>query len=181
MREPDARRELKAFADHYDYNVSYMANMLDISPDAYFKFSAITALAQHREAAPADAAFAAKLTGAVAEDCGPCVQLVVRMAQEAGMDDAQIEAVLTRDPSAMNQDATLGFRFADALVRRQPYLDGIRDEVEARWGEAAVIDLTFAVQIGRVFPMVKAGLGFAKTCERVRIGDHAVAVRKEAA
>lgn len=181
MRESDARRELKAFADHYDYNVSYMANMLDVSPEAYFKFAAITDLAQHREAAPVDATFAAKLSGALAEDCGPCVQLVVRMAQEAGMDDRQIEAVLTRDPGIMEPETLLGFRFADSLVRRKPDLDGIRDEVELRWGEAAVIDLTFAVQIGRVFPMVKAGLGFAKTCERVQIGNHTVDVHKEAA
>jgi hypothetical protein len=36
-----------------------------------------------------------------------------------------------------------------------------------------VIDLTLALQMGRVFPMVKAGLGYAKECRRVRVdGDH---------
>ena len=56
--------------------------------------------AAHREAVPIDASFAAKIVGALAEDCGPCTQLVVDMALEAGMAKDQIEAVLRRDVSA---------------------------------------------------------------------------------
>ena len=58
----------------------------------------------HREVVPVEASFAAKITGALAEDCGPCTQLVVDMALEAGMAKDQIEAVLRRDPRAMNDD-----------------------------------------------------------------------------
>ena len=50
--------------------------------------------ATHREVIPVEASFSAKLTGAMAEDCGPCTQLCVDMALEAGMSKDQIEAVL---------------------------------------------------------------------------------------
>jgi len=59
--------------------------------------------------------------------------------------------------------------------------DGFRDAVRAQWGEKGVIDLTLALQLGRIFPMVKAGLGYAKECRRVTVDGHNVDVVKQAA
>ena len=176
-----ANRWLNRFSDHYDYDVSYLRHMLDVSPSAFFKFSKLNGAAAHREAAPADAAFAASLVGAVAEDCGPCAQLVVNMALEAGVDRDQIEAVLTRNVAAMNSDTALGFRFAEAVVDRLPEADEVRDAIRAQWGAKAVIDLTMTIQIGRLYPMVKTALGYAKTCQRLEIDEEFVDVVKEAA
>lgn len=38
-----------------------------------------------------------------------------------------------------------------------------------------------ALQLGRMFPMVKAGLGYAKECRRVSVNGHNVDVVKQAA
>jgi hypothetical protein len=103
------------------------------------------------------------------------------MALEAGMPNDQIEAVLRRDPRAMNGDTVLGYRFADAVIRRSADDDDYRDAVRAQWGEKGVIDLTMALQMGRMFPMVKAGLGYAKECRRVIVDGHNVDVVKQAA
>ena len=59
--------------------------------------------------------------------------------------------------------------------------DEFRDAVRAEWGQKGVIDLTLALQMGRMFPMVKAGLGFAKECRRVTVGGNNVDVVKQAA
>ncbi len=126
-------------------------------------------------------ALRAKLVGALAEDCGPCTQLCVDMALEAGMPKDQIEAVLRQDPRAMNSATVLAFRFADAVVRRSADDDEFRDAIRAQWGEKGVIDLTLALQMGRMFPMVKAGLGYAKECRRVTVDGHDVDVVKQAA
>ncbi|MEH2502299.1 hypothetical protein V1290_001110 [Bradyrhizobium sp. AZCC 1578] len=181
MRSWIARRSLRAFAKRYGYDVSYLEMMLIESPGAFFKFAPIMKAAAHREAVPTDASFAAKIVGALAEDCGPCTQLVVDMALEAGMAKDQIEAVLRRDPRAMNDATMLGFRFADAVVRRSANDDEFRDAVRAQWGSKGVIDLTMALQLGRMFPMVKAGLGYAKECRRVSVNGHDVDVVKQAA
>jgi hypothetical protein len=181
MRSWIARRTLRAFAKRYGYDVSYLEMMLNCSPSAFFKFAPLVKAAAHREAAPTDASFAAKIVGALAEDCGPCTQLVVDMALEAGMPKDQIEAVLRRDVRAMNEATTLGFRFADAVVRRSSEDDEFRDAVRAQWGPKGVIDLTLALQMGRMFPMVKAGLGYARECRRVAVGGNNVDVVKQAA
>src|SRR3954468_11788002 len=118
MRSWIARRGLRAFARRYGYDVSYLEMMLNCSPAAFFKFAPLMKAAAHREAVPIDASFAAKIVGALAEDCGPCTQLVVDMALEAGMAKDQIEAVLRRDPRAMSDMTRLAFKFADAVARR---------------------------------------------------------------
>jgi hypothetical protein len=181
MRSWIARRILRKFAKRYGYDVSYLEMMLNESPAAFFKFAPVMKATRHREVVPVEASYAAKIVGALAEDCGPCTQLVVDMALEAGMARDQIEAVLRREPRAMNDATTLGFRFADAIVRRSGDDDEFRDAVRAQWGEKGVIDLTLALQMGRIFPMVKAGLGYAKECRRVTVDGHNVDVVKQAA
>jgi hypothetical protein len=181
MRSWIARRMLRATSKRYGYDTSYLEMMLRESPSAFFKFAPVMKAAGHREVVPVDAGFAAKLVGALAEDCGPCTQLCVDMALEAGMPNDQIEAVLLSDPRAMNGDTVLGYRFADAVIRRSADDDDYRDAVRAQWGEKGVIDLTMALQMGRMFPMVKAGLGYAKECRRVIVDGHNVDVVKQAA
>ena len=82
----------------------------------------------------------------------------------------------------MSDTTRLAFRFADAVVRRRAAEeDEFRDAVRAQWGQKGVIDLTLALQMGRMFPMIKAGLGFAKECRRVTVDGHNVDVVKQAA
>jgi alkylhydroperoxidase family enzyme len=181
MRSWIARRMLRATNKGYGYDTSYLEMMLKESPSAFFKFAAVAKASAHREVVPVDASFTAKLVGALAEDCGPCTQLCVDMALEAGMPKDQIEAVLRQDPRAMNSATVLAFRFADAVVRRSADDDEFRDAIRAQWGEKGVIDLTLALQMGRMFPMVKAGLGYAKECRRVTVDGHDVDVVKQAA
>lgn len=181
MRSFIARRALRTFGRHYDYDVSYLTHLLAVSPRGFFGFRPVMALARHREVAPSDAACAAKLVGAMHEDCGPCLQITADMAREARMEDDQIDAVLTGDVSRMNGATRLGYRFATALVRRTDDLDAARDAVRAAHGEQAVIDLTFATQIGRIFPMVKTGLGFGQACQRIQLGSRVVDMQRKAA
>jgi hypothetical protein len=181
MRSWIARRMLRAASKRYGYDTSYLEMMLRESPSAFFKFARVVKASGHREVVPVDASFAVKLVGALAEDCGPCTQLVVDMALEAGMPKDQIEAVLCRDLRSMNTATILGFRFADAVVRRSADDDEHRNAIRAHWGEKGVIDLTMALQMGRMFPMVKSGLGYAKECRRVTVDGHNVDVVKQAA
>jgi alkylhydroperoxidase family enzyme len=181
MRSWIARRMLRATSKRYSYDVSYLEMMLNESPSAFFKFASVMKASSHREIVPVEASFTVKLVGALSEDCGPCTQLCADMALEAGVRRDQIEAVLRRDPRAMSDTNRLAFRFADAVVRRSPDDEEYRDAVRAQWGQKAVIDLTLALQMGRMFPMVKAALGYAKECRRITVDGHNVDVIKQAA
>jgi hypothetical protein len=181
MRKFIARRMLRGFAKRYGYDTSYAEAMLDEAPSAFFKLAPLMKAAEHREAVPVETSFAAKLTGALAEDCGPCTQLCVDMALEAGMAKDQIEAVLRRNVKAMTPEVALGFQFADAIVRRSVEDDIYREAIRSRWGDKGVIDLAMGLQMGRLFPMMKLALGYAKECRRVTVDGHQVDVIKQAA
>ena len=181
MRKAAATALLNVIQARYDYDVTYMKAMLAASPKVFFEFAKLFGLSRHREATPKAAVFAAKLVGALVEDCGPCTQLVVNMAREAKVASADMEAVLRRDAAAMSADAALGFRFAEAIAWRLPEEDEVRDAVRAAWGEKGVIDLSLAFAISRVFPATKAGMGYAKECRRVTVDGRGVDVVKRAA
>ena len=181
MRSFFARRILRGFRQRYGYDTSYLDMLLRESPAAFFKFAPLMKASRHREVVPVEASFAAGLVGAKAEDCGPCAQLVVDMALEAGIPKDQIEAVVRRDVRAMNDSTVLAFRFADAIVRRSSEEDEHRDAVRAQWGEKGVIDLAFALQMGRMYPMMKTALGHAKECRRITVDGKQIDVVKQAA
>jgi alkylhydroperoxidase family enzyme len=174
MRKFFARRLIRAFGARYEYDVSYLTHMLDVAPAAFFKFAAVLKLSRHVETAPAAALFAAKIVGALHEDCGPCVQLAVDMAREAGVADHDIDAVLAGNSSAMSETVRIAAGFARAVADKTPYADDARDRVRALWGDKGVVDLTLAVQIGRMFPMIKSGLGYARTCGRITVGERTI-------
>ena len=151
MRNFIARGMLRAASQRYNYDASYLEMMLKESPAAFFKFAPVMKASDHREVIPVEASFAAKITGAMAEDCGPCTQLTVDMALEAGVARDQIEAVLRRDVAAMTPSVAVAFRFADAIAHRTMDDDKYRDAIRARWGEKGVIDIAMALQDGPHF------------------------------
>ncbi len=108
-------------------------------------------------------------------------QLVVTMAERAGVNAATLRAILAGNEATMSADAALGYRFARTVLSREVVLgDRLREEIVSRWGQKAVISLAFAVASARVFPTVKYALGHGKACVRVRVaGADALLQRKE--
>lgn len=175
------RRRIAAFERAYDYPMDYARDILEASPRALLTYGRILALARYRRDVPAAAAYAAKLVAAKAEDCGPCTQLCVTMAEREGVAPAQLRAVLAGDEKAMSEEVLLAYRFAAAVLAHDPRADALRDEVVARWGRHALVSLAFAIATVRVFPTVKYALGHAKACTRVIVGGSPVPVLRQAA
>jgi len=163
------------FEKRYDYDVSYMRALIDTDPAAFFAFSGVQRLAGYSKA-PREALTAAKLVATLAEDCGPCTQIVVSMAEEQGVAPAVIKGVLTGDESAMGPDAALAWKFARAsLARDMDLADPLREEIERRWGRKGLAAIALAIASSRVFPSVKYALGYGKTCSKVQVKGEAVA------
>ncbi|MFP3943347.1 MAG: hypothetical protein ACLFWF_05625 [Alphaproteobacteria bacterium] len=171
-----ARLALKRWGRRYDYDVSYMLALLAASPRGFRRFAKIMDVARHGDGVPPEALYAVKLVAAITEDCGACTELVVRMAQEAGVDDGQISAVLERRFEDMSADTALAARFAEAVAVRDPAAEDLREQVRRRWAAEGLATLSLALAIGRVFPMLKAAMGYARECRPVEIGERRVSV-----
>lgn len=174
------RRRLNAFARDFNYDASYMQEVYDVSPRAFFRFSKILGISSYREDVPKEAWFAAKLVATLTEDCGPCAQLVVTMAEREGVSSAAIRSVLAGNEREMPPDAALGYHFARAVLRRDiAESDRLRSEIVSHWGKRAVVSLALTVASSRVYPAVKYALGHGHACTRVNVAGNAVTVRHE--
>jgi hypothetical protein len=164
------QKRIKSFERAFDYDMTYAREIYDASPRAFWRFSKVVNLAQYHEDTPLDAWYAAKLAATLAEDCGPCTQLVATMAEREGVKPETLRAIIAGDESAMPPDALLGYRFAQAALARDiAGSDRLRAEVRSKWGKKTVVTLALAIAASRVFPAVKYALGHGHACVRVRI------------
>ena len=117
------RRQMAKFERDFDYDLSYARDIYDAIPRAFFRFSRITGLAAHCEGVPREAWFAAKIAATLAEDCGPCTQLVVTMAEREGVSRMHCvrfwpgtnRRCLRMPPSAFDSRG----RFSNTILRKE--------------------------------------------------------------
>jgi len=162
-------RGVRRLERDYDYDARYMHEIIDVSARSGLRLAALPLLSQYRGPDPglwAGACLASTLDG----DCGPCAQLIVDMAREAGLDAATLHALLAGDPEDAGT-AGLGFRFAQAAILGDPAIEDLRAEIVSSLGERALVAATYAAATGRVYPVLKRAMGHGAACQVLRIGD----------
>jgi hypothetical protein len=164
------RRALAGFERQWNYDAGYLHEMIEASPRAAWMFSRAAAIGKYRKDVPAAAWAAAAITAVRHEDCGPCTQLGVSMAEKAGVDPKVLRAVLTENLEAMPPEVALAWRFTRATMAHDPSADRYREEIVQRWGHRAVISLAFAMVASRIYPTVKYAMGHGKACTRIVVG-----------
>jgi len=173
------RRRIATFERTWTYDASYIREMIDADPRAMMVFGKVQGLSQYRKDLPLAAYCAAGLIAVMAEDCGPCTQLGIDMAQREGVDPAILRAIVARDYAAMPEEVVLAVRFTEATLRHAPEADDLREEVLRRWGKRGLISLAFSMLSARVYPTLKYALGYGRACTRLVIGGEARPVPRE--
>jgi hypothetical protein len=163
-------KAIDKFEREWKYDASYMRDLIDASPRAAWLFSRVTAMGQFRRDLPIEPWFAAGITAVRHEDCGPCTQLAVNMAERSGVSPSVLRAVLSDDPGSMPTDVALVWKFTRATLAHDPVADEYREVIVKRWGKRALVSLAFAITAGRIYPTVKYALGHGKACMRVVVG-----------
>jgi hypothetical protein len=160
-------RGIARFEQEWTYDAGYVHEMIDADPRAVWMFQRAAGLGKYRKDAPVDALAAAAITAVKHEDCGPCTQLGVSMAEQSGVDPKVLRAVLTGDPDAMSPEAALAWRFTRATLDHDPSADDYRAVIVERWGSKALVSLAFAIVTARLYPTVKYAMGHGKACTRI--------------
>ena len=160
-------RTIGKFERSWNYDARYLHDMIDASPRAAWMFSRVAAMGQFRRDVPREAWCAAGITAVRSEDCGPCTQLAVTMAERSGVSPDVLRAVLADNPSAMPPEVALVWRFTRATLTHDPLADEYRDAIVDLWGRRALVSLAFAITAARIYPTVKYALGHGKACMRV--------------
>jgi hypothetical protein len=148
--------------------------MLSASPKALIRFQRATEMAQYVGGLPKDAWFAARLVGVLWEDCGPCTQLLVKMAEAAGVSDDVIRNVVAGDLERLPEPTAVVARFALSTLQRSAQADSLRERVLALYGKRGLVAIALGITASRLYPTVKFALGFGHTCTRVEVGGRTV-------
>jgi hypothetical protein len=172
------RRRIAAFERTWNYDASYMRDLVEADPQAMMAFGKAQGLSRYRKDVSLAPYCAAGITAVMAEDCGPCTQLGIDMAQREDVDPAVLRAVAARDHAAMPDDVRLAVRFTEATLRHAPEADDLREDVLRRWGQRGLISLAFAMLSARMYPTLKYALGHGQACTRLVIGGEAMPVRR---
>ena len=164
------RRAIDKFEREWNYDASYIRDMIDASPRAAWLFSRVTALGQFRRDLPIEAWSAAGIIAVRNEDCGPCTQLAVTMAERAGVGQEVLHAILADNLDAMPPDVALVWKFTHSTLAHDAAADEYRAAIVKRWGRRALVSVAFAITAARIYPTVKYALGHGKACMRVVVG-----------
>jgi len=172
------RFAIRPFERAFNYDAGYMRDVLAASPASFLRFSMLSGLVQRR-AAPAEALAAAGIAATLREDCGPCTQIGVDIAERSGVRAEVLKAILAGDTRAMGETAALAWRFANASIDRDMTVaDPLRDEILRRWGQKALVAVSLSIVTGRMYPTLKYALGHGKTCSRIVVGGQAAPVER---
>lgn len=164
----------------YGYDAGYLHEIADASVPAMLKFQLFQIMAHHREDLPRDLNFGARMAAMLHEDCGPCAQLTVDMALEAGMPAGTIAALLRGDLAAAGDEAALGFRYGHAVAANTPDAMTLTEEIERRYDKRALVSLAYGVACSRVYPVLKRGMGHGATCTRIQVAEDSIAIARAA-
>jgi hypothetical protein len=164
------RRRIHAFERQWNYDAGYLHELIDIDARALMAFGKAGAIGRYGKDIPPAPHYAAKIVSVMAEDCGPCTQLVIDMAERDGVSPEILRAIVAQDLAAMPYEVALALRFTEATLQRSPEADDLREEVLARWGRRGLVSLAFAMIAAHVYPTLKYAMGHGKSCTRLRIG-----------
>ncbi|WP_421703839.1 hypothetical protein [Aliiroseovarius sp.] len=112
---------------------------------------------------PKEAYHVARLRGALAADCGTCVEAEVNLARKAKLSDALIRDTLhgVSLPAPLCHIATL----ADAVTRDRVDAPDARAAILDTYGEKGLIELSFAMNGAALLPGIKRAMGHATACD----------------
>lgn len=158
------KSELQAFAGKYHYDTGYLEALLDAAPGAYAAFAPGTEICKYRNALPLDAYFVASVATMRGEDCGPCAQLNLRMAVEAGV-DRDLLAMLIEAPEKLPAPLRDVHDHAVAVTRGPAPDPEVAERIRAHYGDEAFAELAVCITGNRVFPTLKRALMRANHCE----------------
>lgn len=111
---------------------------------------------------PPEAYHAARLTGALAADCGTCVEAEINLALQAGLPKTLIKAILTKGELTPELSAVVAL--SQAVTAERADDTEARAQIVKAFGEKGLIELSYAMNGAALLPGIKRAMGYATAC-----------------
>lgn len=151
------------FEKHYDYDCSYMRLMQENSSDGFETFLNFLPMGQFQKKLSKNDIWIARLASIVAEDCGACTQLNIKMAAEAGVKEELIKKVI-RNPEKLDRQDKLIYDYAQAVVKNSDNCHDYQFLISKLYDKEQLTEFALAISSTKVYPTIKRALGFIEPC-----------------
>jgi len=168
MNKAEIVKQIDGFETHYKYDGTYMRELLEYSPEGYSKFDNFMPLARHREKLNPEDYWVSKLAALQVEDCGDCLQLVVRMALEEGISKSIVEAVI-KGGDTLPVNLKDVYDYAKCAAAQAQMETNLMERIEARYDKGELLEFGLNIASAKVFPTIKRALGYTRSCSLVKI------------
>ena len=156
--------QIRQFEEAYDYDCSYLHDLLDRTPAGFARFHAARPMTSFREHLPADAHYVAAITLMQQKDCGSCLQLNLKLAREEGVDRELLRAVL-ESPEKLPAPLQDVRRHAALVIAGEEPDAECAARIRSHFGEAAFGELALCIAGVQIYPTLKRALLMASTCQ----------------
>lgn len=160
---------IDGFQNHYNYDTSYMKDMLNTAPEAYETFEAFLPMANFVKKTPLDVLYVAKVTAMKNEDCAACVQLIVDMALEAGVSQDLVKEIIFNEGRNLPTALKDVYDFTLSVAKNTVMPDGLYAKMLNTYGREIMIELALVIAGAKVFPAIKRTLNNAQSCSLIEI------------
>lgn len=161
-------QEIDQFESHYQYDGTYMRELLEFTPEGFIKFDHFMPLASHQGTLDPETYWIAKLAAMQVEDCGDCLQLNIRMALENNVSKQVIESVLNGG-NGLASDLRDLYDFATHVADHAVIENELMERINASFNKTARLEIALCIATAKVFPTIKRTLGYTKNCRLVEI------------
>lgn len=131
----------------------------------FLRYGRIFGFLDPNRKAPAAAYHAARLRGAIAADCGTCVEAEMNLAATAGLSAAVIDRILAADYTDLPEGVAAAARLADAVTARHADDPEARETIRRAYGDAGLIEISYAMTGAALPPGIKRAMGHATACD----------------
>lgn len=158
---------IDAFENQYQYDCTYLRQVLNHHYELFVSFSDFSKLSEFNKALPRDVFFIAKLAAMKVADCGACLELNIRLAQEAGVNPKHIRAAVLEE--ILPEPLALVFQYASQVANNQPIHGNDTQAMRETYGEDGLAELALAIATASVYPQIKRSMGMANSCKALNL------------
>jgi len=159
------RAHLNAFGSQFDYDTGYLQELLSASPTAFQRFAAAQPMSQHHGVLSKEAHAIACTSVMLADDCGACAQLNLRMAVQVGVARDLLQTLLDQ-PSRLPQALRDIHDHARAVAAGTESAPDLVARLRTELGDGGFAELAVVITGARIYPTLKRALGTSTHCRK---------------
>lgn len=160
---------IESYKKEYNYDTTYMEEMLRVSPKSYEVFENFLPMAGFSNKASVEVINVARITAIINEDCGTCAQLYVDLAIQAGLNKEIAKEIVYNEGKNLPTDLKSLYDFTLAVSNGETIEEAMYEKINELYSRDVLVEISLAIAATKVFPTIKRALNYVQSCAIIKI------------